>query len=203
MKKSLLLSVLLSMAISNGFGQSKKNDLKFTVAALPLFGSSDTFESGSNGFVIKPSIGYLISDKTSIDVNFTYATLNDLKVDNVDSHYHSYAFVPTLRNIFVNKNNVRFFAEIGFGLGTIKYNADNHALQSWQHNDLSGGISILNIGFGGNYFFNEHFACTRASFSEFAFPLTSIAVLPAREAMFSKKVAFCLHGNALFIKGIA
>ena len=157
MKKSLLLSVLLSMAISNGFGQSKKNDLKFTVAALPLFGSSDTFESGSNGFVIKPSIGYLISDKTSIDVNFTYATLNDLKVGNVDSHYHSYAFVPTLRNIFVNKNNVRFFAEIGFGLGTIKYNADNQTLQSWQHNDLSGGISILNIGLGGNYFFNEHF----------------------------------------------
>jgi hypothetical protein len=157
MKKIFLFSILSIFAFSNGFGQSKKNDLKLTVSALPLFGSSDGFESGINGIVIKPSIGYFISDKTSIDLNFSYATLNDLTVGNIDSYYNSYAFVPTLRNNFVNKEKLRIFAEFGFGLGTIKYDADNSSMRNSQHENLSGGISILNIGIGGNYFFNEKF----------------------------------------------
>jgi|TARA_R110002033_G_scaffold126483_1_gene168252 hypothetical protein len=157
MKKIFLFSILSILAFSNGFGQSKKNDLKLTVSALPLFGSSDGFESGINGIVIKPSIGYFISDKTSIDLNFSYATLNDLTVGNIDSYYNSYAFIPTLRNNFVNKEKLRVFAEFGFGLGTIKYDADNSSLRNSQHENLSGGISILNIGIGGNYFFNEKF----------------------------------------------
>ncbi|WP_340155376.1 hypothetical protein [uncultured Winogradskyella sp.] len=157
MKKIFLVSILSILAFSNGFGQSKKNDLKLTVSALPLFGSSDGFESGINGIVIKPSIGYFISDKTSIDLNFSYATLNDLTVGNIDSYYNSYAFIPTLRNNFVNKEKLRVFAEFGFGLGTIKYDADNSSLRNSQHENLSGGISILNIGIGGNYFFNEKF----------------------------------------------
>ncbi len=157
MKKISLLSMFLSMTILSGYGQSKKNDLKFTIAALPLFGSSEGFESGINGIVIKPSIGYFISDKTSIDLNFSYATLDDLKVGNIDSYYNTYAFIPTLRNNFVNKEKIRVFAEFGFGLGTIRYDADNSTFRNSQHEDLSGGISILNIGVGGNYFFNEKF----------------------------------------------
>ena len=157
MKKIFLLSILSFLAFSYGFGQSKKNELKLTVSALPLFGSSDGFESGINGIVFKPSIGYFISDKTSIDLNFSYATLNDLTVGNIDSYYNSYAFMPTLRNNFVNKEKLRVFAEFGFGLGTIKYDADNSSLRNSQHENLSGGISILNIGIGGNYFFNEKF----------------------------------------------
>ena len=155
MKKLLL--VFLTLGILNGFSQSKKNDLKLTISALPLFGSSEGFESGINGIVIKPSIGYFISDKTSIDLNFSYATLNDLKVGNINSYYNSYAFVPTLRNNFVNKSKLRIFAEIGFGLGTIKYDADNSNFRNLQHEELSGGISVLNIGIGGNYYFNDKF----------------------------------------------
>ena len=157
MKKIFLLSIILTLTFSNGFGQSKNNELKLTVSALPLFGSSDGFESGINGIVIKPSIGYFISDKTSIDINFSYATLNDLTVGNIDSYYNSYAFIPTLRNNFVNKEKLRVFAEFGFGLGTIKYDANNNFMRNSQHEHLSGGISILNIGIGGNYFFNENF----------------------------------------------
>lgn len=157
MKKIYLLSIIMTLTFSNSYGQSKKNDLKVTASALPLFGSSDEFESGINGVVIKPSIGFFISDKTSIDLNFSYATLNDLKVGNVESYYNSYAFIPTLRNNFVNKSKLRVFTEFGFGLGTIKYDADNNALSNSQHEDLSGGISILNIGIGGNYFFNDKF----------------------------------------------
>ncbi len=157
MKKIFLLLIILTLTLSNVFGQSKKNDLKLTVSALPLFGSSDGFESGINGIVIKPSIGYFISDKTSIDLNFSYATLNDLIVGNIDSYYNSYAFMPTLRNNFVNKKRLRVFAEFGFGLGTIKYDPDNRSSSTSQHEYLSGGISILNIGIGGNYFFNQKF----------------------------------------------
>ena len=157
MKKILLLSAFLTLGILNGFGQSKKNDIKLTISALPLFGSSEGFESGINGIVIKPSIGYFISDKTSIDLNFSYASLNDLRVGNIDSYYNSYAFIPTLRNNFVNKEKLRIFAEFGFGLGTIKYDADSNDFRNSQHEELSGGISVLNIGFGGNYFFNDKF----------------------------------------------
>ena len=156
MKKTLLLSAFLTLGILNGFGQSQKNDLKLTVSALPLFGSSGSF-SGINGIVIKPSIGFHISEKTSIDVNFSYATLNNLQVGNVDSYYNSYAFIPTLRNNFLNKQKLRVFAEFGFGLGTIKYGADNNDFRNSQHDELSGGISVLNIGIGGNYYFNDKF----------------------------------------------
>jgi hypothetical protein len=110
-----------------------------------------------NGFVIKPTIGYYISDKTSIEINFSYASMNDLIIGNVNSYYNAYSFIPTLRNNFVNKEKLRFFTEFGFGLGTIKYNADNNALRNIEHEELSGGISVLNLGVGGNYYFNEKF----------------------------------------------
>ncbi|MFK7833763.1 MAG: hypothetical protein AB8B52_10835 [Winogradskyella sp.] len=90
-------------------------------------------------------------------MNFSYATLNDLTVGNVDSYYNSYAFIPTLRNNFANKEKMRIFAEFGFGFGTIKYEANNNDATNAQHRELSGGISVLNIGLGGNYFFNEKF----------------------------------------------
>ena len=157
MKKVLLLIAFSTFGILNGFSQSKKNDLKLTVSGLPLFGSSEDFNSGLNGFVIKHTIGYYISDKTSVELNLSYATMNDLKVGNISSYYNSFAFIPTLRNNFINKNKLRVFAEFGFGLGTIKYNADNNNFRNFQHEELSGGISILNIGIGGNYYFNEKF----------------------------------------------
>ena len=157
MKRILLFTVFLTLGILYSYSQSKKNDLKLTISALPLFGSSEGFESGLNGIVIKPSIGYYISDKTSIDLNFSYASLNELNVGNIDSYYKSYAFIPTLRNNFVNNEKLRVFVEFGFGLGTIKYNADNNDLRTTKHEELSGGISILNIGFGVNYFFNKKF----------------------------------------------
>ena len=157
MKNTLFLSVLLVLGLLNGFCQSKKNDLKLTVAALPLFGGSEDFESGINGYVLKPGIGYFISDNTSIELNFSYATLNDLKVGYIASYYNSYTFIPTLRNSFVNNEKARIFAEIGFGLGTIKYDANNANFRNENHEALSGGISVLNIGIGANYYFNENF----------------------------------------------
>ena len=157
MNKFLLLLALTTLGILNGFSQSKKNDLKLTVSALPLFGSSEDFSSGLNGFVIKSTIGYYISEKTSIELNFSYASMNDLKIGNINSYYNSYSFIPTLRNNFVNTNQLRIFSEFGFGLGTIKYNADNNDYRNLQHEELSGGIAVINIGIGGNYFFNEKF----------------------------------------------
>ena len=157
MKQTLLLITFLFVMVLNGFSQSKKNDLKLTIAALPLFGSSEGFESGINGITIKPSIGYYISDKTSIEINFAYTYLNELTVGNVDSHYDSYTLMPTLRNNFLNQQKIRLFAEFGFGLGTIKYSADKDRFTNIQHENLSGGISILNIGIGGSYYFNDAF----------------------------------------------
>ena len=156
MKKIALLAFIV-LGIFNGFSQSKKNDLKLTVSGLPLFGSSENFTSSLNGFVIKPTLGYYISDKTSIELNLSYATMHNLKVGNISSYYNSFAFIPSLRNNFINKSKLRIFAEFGFGLGTIKYNADNNDLRNLQHEELSGGISIVNLGIGGNYYFNENF----------------------------------------------
>ncbi len=156
-RKIILITLFFLGGIFYTFSQSKKNDLKFTISALPLFGSSENFETGINGIVIKPTIGYHISEKTSIELNFSYATLKDVKIDNINSYYNSYAFIPTLRNNFINKQKIRFFTEIGLGLGTIKYNANNNRFRTIKHEQLSGGISILNIGIGGNYYFNDKF----------------------------------------------
>lgn len=157
MSKVFLFLVFATFSILNGFSQSQKNDLKFTISGLPLFGSSENFSSGINGFAIKPTIGYYITEKTSIEINFSYATLNDIKLANTESYYNSYAFIPTLRNNFLNCNKLRVFGEFGFGLGTIKYNAKNNDLRQIAHEELSGGISVLNIGIGGNYYFSNTF----------------------------------------------
>ncbi len=157
MQKIIITSILLFLGVLSGFGQSKKNDLKLTVSGLPLFGSSEGFESGVNGLVIKTTFGYFITDKTSIDLNFSYATLNALEIGGVDSFYNSYAIVPTLRNNFINKQKIRVFGEIGFGFGTIKYDADDNSFRNLAHENRSGGISVLNIGIGGNYYFNDKF----------------------------------------------
>jgi len=152
------LIILISILVFNqNYSQSKNKDLKLTIAGLPLFGSSQDFSSGINGFVLKPTIGYYISDKTSIDLNFTYANLEDLKVGNVDSYYNSYAIVPSIRNNFINSKKIRVFAELGFGFGTIKYEADNSNFRNADHSNISGGISIFNIGLGGNYYFTDDF----------------------------------------------
>ena len=129
--KNIALLAFIVLGIFNGFSQSKKNDLKLTVSGLPLFGSSENFTSSLNGFVIKPTLGYYISDKTSIELNLSYATMHNLKVGNISSYYNSFAFIPSLRNNFINKSKLRIFAEFGFGLGTIKYNADNNDFRNY------------------------------------------------------------------------
>jgi len=157
MKKiTLLITALFISFITTSFSQSEKNDLKLTISALPLYGAFTGYGSGFNGYVLKPSVGYNISERTSIELNFSYATLNQLKVGTIDSYYNSYAFIPTLRNNIINKTKVRFFTEIGFGFGTIKYSPDNEEFRNSEFNDLSGGISVLNVGIGGNYYFNDN-----------------------------------------------
>lgn len=157
MVKCIGLIISLFIGLSNGRSQSNKNDLRLTISVLPLIGSADGFDSDFNGLVLNPSIGYFISEKTAIDLNFTFSTYNNLIIRGVYSYYNSFAFTPTLRNNFVNKEKLRIFAEIGFGLGTIKYDADDRNFRTIQHEELSGGISILNMGIGANYFFNEKF----------------------------------------------
>ena len=154
--KKIILIIIVSLVGFYGQSQSKKSDLKLTMSVLPLIGSSNDFK-GINGVVIKPSVGFFITDKTSIDLNFSYASLNDLKIRGIDSYYNSYAIIPTLRNNFINKQKWRVFAEFGIGLGTIKYDADDSENRTKILSDLSGGISVLNIGLGGNYFFNDKF----------------------------------------------
>ena len=156
MKKTVIFTILfLCLSYLTAFSQSEKNDLKITIAGLPLFGSSNESYSGLNGYVLKPSVGYYISKKTSIELNFSYAYLNNLKVATFDSYYRSYAITPVLRNNLINKKNIRLFAEVGFGLGTIKYTPNNNDIQNIAFDNLSGGISIFNIGIGGNYYFSE------------------------------------------------
>ncbi|WP_456442643.1 hypothetical protein [Psychroserpens sp.] len=158
MKKLVIITItFLLVGYANSFSQSEKNDLKLTVSALPLYGSSGNFTSGINGLVLKPSVGYYISEKTSIELNFTYASMNNLKVGTIEGYYNSFAIVPVLRNNMLNKKKIRLFGEIGFGLGTIKYSPDNSAFQNSQFEDLSGGISVLTIGAGVNYYFTNKF----------------------------------------------
>lgn len=154
--RKLLLPILLVLAI-NCFSQSQKNDLKLTVSGLPLFGTSEFALPGVDGIILKPSVGYYISNKTSIELNFSYATQNNIIIGNVASLYRSFAIVPTVRRYFINESKLRFFGELGFGLGTIKYDAQDENLRNFEHERSGAGISIVNIGIGGNYYFNDKF----------------------------------------------
>lgn len=85
MKKVLLTLAFKILAVLNGFSQSKKYDLKWTVSGLPLIGNTNDYK-GVNGFVIKPSLGYYISDKTSLELNLSYAAMNNVTIGNVNSY---------------------------------------------------------------------------------------------------------------------
>jgi len=55
----------------------------------------------------------------------------------------------------LNKNKFRLFGEFGFGLGAIKYSPNNSNFQHSEFDALSGAISVLNMGFGVNYYFSK------------------------------------------------
>jgi len=156
MKNSIIAVLLVLLSSINSFSQSKRNDINLVISALPLIGKAGNY-SGVNGFVIKPAIVYYINDRTSIGINFSYATMERLKVANIDSHYNSYVMVPTLRNNIINKEKFRMFADLGFGFGTIQYRPDNIRNYNYIHKELSGGISVFSIGIGVDYFFNDKF----------------------------------------------
>jgi hypothetical protein len=91
-----------------------------TISGLALLGSSEGFGSGTNGIVIKPAIGYFLSGKTSIDVSFSCATMKNVKLENIYSYFNAYAFIPTLRNNFVNKQKLRGICGIWFWTSSYK-----------------------------------------------------------------------------------
>ena len=155
---SFIIALVAGVAFQS-LGQSKKGDLKLNVSFALLAGSSVTDHefSGHGGTSVNPSFGYYLSDRTSLDLNFTYTTSEDIRIEDVRSYYHSFAFVPTVRNNIVNKKKFRLFAEAGFGFGTISYRAKEMGLQTFEHQDLSGGVSILNLGIGASYMFNDNF----------------------------------------------
>jgi len=157
MKRFCSLTLLIFLGTISGLCQSAKNDATLSVSVLPLIGSSDAFGSGSNGMVLKPALGYYILEKTSIELSFSHATLDNIQIENIASYYNAYAVVPVVRNAFLNRHKVRFFAEMGLGLGAIKYNAADNDFRSDRHEELSGGLFVLGIGAGGNYYFNEKF----------------------------------------------
>ncbi|NQU35670.1 MAG: outer membrane beta-barrel protein [Bacteroidetes bacterium] len=153
----IILSGFILCIVINSYSQSLKNDLKITVAAIPLIDVNNQFKSGIKGIVFKPSIGYFINNRTSLELNFSYVSYDKLVIDGIDSHYDSYGFIPVIRYAFINKEKLRLFAELGFGYGTIKYNPDNQQYKPPVFEQLSGGISLFNLGVGLNYYFNPKF----------------------------------------------
>jgi len=103
MKKALIVTmvtiVTVLLGISVSFAQPEKGGVKFTISGLTLLGNSEYFGSSVNGFVIKPTLGYYLSEKTSVELNFTYAFKENLQIENIDGRYNSVAIVPVLRNI--------------------------------------------------------------------------------------------------------
>ena len=102
-------------------------------------------------------MAYYISDKTSLELNLSYTGMNNVTIGNVNFNYQSYAFLPTVWNNSTNNTKFRTFAKVKFGLGTIKYNADNKSFNNYSLEVLSGGISIISIGTVENYYFNDSF----------------------------------------------
>ncbi|MGB2129671.1 MAG: hypothetical protein ACPHXR_09370, partial [Flavicella sp.] len=116
------------------------------------------------------------SDNTAVLLNFNYTTMQGFYIESVGSYYNSYAFVPSLRNDFISYYTWKIFAEFGFGLGTLQFKADDNQLSTDKHSDLSGGISILKAGLGGNYQLNDAFGI------EFFLPITYIQNLSSQKS---------------------
>lgn len=153
--KLFLLSASFLFSL-NCFSQSKKNDLRITVAGIPLITSTNN-DGGLSGFSIKSSAGYFLTDKTSLELTFGYTTNDAFLIDGIDSYYNAVSIVPVARYSFYNKEKLRLFVEGGFGLGFINYKPDNAQFSSPKHEQFSGGMTIFNAGIGADYFFNQNF----------------------------------------------
>ncbi len=157
MFKLLTTSFFVLTFLINSYSQSIKNDFNITISAIPLVDGNNEFESGIKGIVFKPSISYYIGDRTSIGLNFSYVSYDKLVIDGINSHYDSYGFIPSIRYAIINNPKLRIFAEFGFGFGTVKFNPDNSQYKPPVFEQLSGGITIFNLGVGVNYYFNNRF----------------------------------------------
>lgn len=156
MKKIYFLVFVMMLRSVVSIAQTQKNDINLVLSALPLIGKSGDF-SGVNALVFKPSLLYYINDRTSIGINFSYASMDKIWVGRVDSHYNSYAMLPSIRNNFISKKKTRIFADLAFGFGTIQYKPDDSRNFNYRHREKSGGISVFSVGLGANYFFNDKF----------------------------------------------
>ena len=153
--KNFILFNLFFIISFTFYSQSQKKDIKLGVSFSPLVSKTESVDSGISGIVLRPSIAYYVSNKSSIELNFTYATSNDIEVTNIPSNYHSYAITPVFRYNFINNSKLRLFGEAGYGLGSITFYANEDELRNSTHKFLSGVISVLEIGVGANYLFNN------------------------------------------------
>lgn len=157
MLKRILVIAFVTLIYNTSFSQSRKNEVAMSISGFSLLGNSANFGKGMNGLGLQTAIVTYVSHNTAVVLNFTYTTMHGFSIASVPSNYNSYAFVPAIRNNFLSYYTWNIFAEVGFGLGNIKYNAVDRVLATDKHSDLSGGISILKAGLGGNYAFNDSF----------------------------------------------
>lgn len=148
---------LLFIAVNTVFAQYHKNDLKTSLYFMPLIGNAAESKSleSSSGLVLRPSLGYYISDSSSLELNFTYGFQKNIEINDVNSEYQSFVFVLNYRKTFVNKEKIAVFTEAGIGLGAVKYYATSENSNSETHRELSGGVFVYNIGVGATCFLSK------------------------------------------------
>jgi len=130
--------------------------MHLAVTGAPLFGNSQDFGNGLNGVFFRAALGTYIGDLTSIQFNFVYSFYNNMLIDNVAANYDSYTFLPSIRRELISKDKYKFFAEIGLGLGTIEYKANNENITTPTLEGLSGGILTLSTGIGAHLRKSKH-----------------------------------------------
>ena len=176
MLKRMLVIVFVTLLYNTALSQSRKKDVALSISGFSLLGTSDNFGKGMNGVGLQTAIFTYVSHNTAVVLNFNYTTMHGFTIASIPSNYNSYAFVPAVRNNFLSYHTWNIFAEVGFGLGTLKYKSVDNILTTEEHSDLSGGISILKAGLGGNYEFNDSFGI------EFFVPITFIQNISSQKS---------------------
>lgn len=156
--QSVKLFFILLFACSMLSAQEMHRPMKLSVTGSPLLSTGQDADNGLNGFFLRTALSTYLAPNTSVQFNFIYSFYNNLQISNQNSNYTAYALLPSLRYEIIHLSKWDFFVEAGVGFGTIQYEADNENFSTFEHSNLSGGISILSLGGGVHYLINEKVA---------------------------------------------
>lgn len=145
---SLLFTFLFSLPFCSVIGQKAElSQFELGITGIPLY----DFSEGYAVFVANVAARHRIGKKLQISTNLFIG--NDRSsIAGIDSRSLMVGILPSLRYSFFSGNRIRIFAEVGAGIGLVRYKArGDEDIQQLDVSRYNNGFKVFTVGLGAGY----------------------------------------------------